>query len=427
MSSDKSSMHDGIFQALAHRVRRDIIRVLAEKGPKTFTELMKDLGIEDSSVMAFHIKKLGNLIKKNEKGYYELTEIGWKAYRLLRELEIESVSDRLGKVIESKTKEVREEIEVGNEVTVANALEYRITKELVETLAKEGKKLNLKNIVLLVIDKDVDAEALKKVLGKVENVLDVEASEEVKRVVKEIGRGVSGFSIMLKSLLKELIPSIVVPLISFARFGTSLGLRRAIVKSSDVVAPTVIIDAIGSSIQLRNVEKGILFKGEGETGASIDFKEEREALKIRATGVSGVLSIPSKVETLVINVKGGDLRGEVELPKSSEFHLVGGDLEIRSKVRKLGSLKVSIGGGDAILEFDIDDVCESARIDLDIAGGDLEIKMTVPRDVLVDVKNVSAVGGDYVLNVPKVETVRKRIELNLRILGGDAKIDVMTK
>ncbi len=425
----KEADHDGVFQALAHRVRRDIVRVLAEKGPRSFTELMRDVGVEDSSVMAFHMRKLGALIRKNEKGYYELTEVGWRAYRLLRDLEVESVSDRIGKVIESRARESKEEIESGKEITVSNAIEYRITRELVEKLSNEGKKLSLRNILLLKVDSDVDPEKLKAILGEVDNVLEVRAPKEIRDILRSTS-SVPDIGSAIKTVLRGLIPAIVTPLVAVARYGGSgIEVRRSIVRSVRGSARKLSIDVVGSSIELRSGDSEVTFEGRGASTSRVDFARGVDKLKIHALEVDGVLRIPkpSATEILEVSAHGSDVKGEIELPRHSRFRIVGGDLELRARAHLFESLELAAGGGDVIVDIDIDDVGGEPRIDIEVTGGDLVLRIRVPQSISVDVGDVRAVGGDYVLNIPKAEGATKSIKLYLKIAGGDARVDVVPK
>lgn len=85
--SNENNELDYILQALGHKVRRDAIRSLAEKRSLTYSELMKATGIEDSRTFGFHLRRMQKLLKKNEKGEYELNDLGWRAYRMLSNLE----------------------------------------------------------------------------------------------------------------------------------------------------------------------------------------------------------------------------------------------------------------------------------------------------------------------------------------------------
>lgn len=69
---------------LSNRIRREVIILLASEGPLTYSELMKKVGIEDSGTFGFHMRKMHRLLKKNDMGEYELSELGLKAYDMLK-------------------------------------------------------------------------------------------------------------------------------------------------------------------------------------------------------------------------------------------------------------------------------------------------------------------------------------------------------
>jgi DNA-binding HxlR family transcriptional regulator len=75
---------DRLFEVISHRVRRSIIESIAEKGPRSFTELMEDTGVGDTGTLTFHLRKMAGFIRKNERGDYELTDLGRRAYELIK-------------------------------------------------------------------------------------------------------------------------------------------------------------------------------------------------------------------------------------------------------------------------------------------------------------------------------------------------------
>ena len=81
MSSGLSSLH----KILKDKTRRKIILLLNEKGSLSYTDLMDELGIVSTGMLNYHLKVLGDLLKKNEAGQYSLTEKGKVAARLLTE------------------------------------------------------------------------------------------------------------------------------------------------------------------------------------------------------------------------------------------------------------------------------------------------------------------------------------------------------
>ena len=94
---------DYILQALGHQVRRKVIEIIAEEGSQTYTELMRKTGVDDSGTFGFHLRRMQKLLKKNQRGEYELSELGWKAYKILKQLKGEKPVEK----VEEKNREER--------------------------------------------------------------------------------------------------------------------------------------------------------------------------------------------------------------------------------------------------------------------------------------------------------------------------------
>ena len=67
-----------LFDAIAHPVRIKILKIL-EKQPTSFASLKRQLGIESSGNLDYHLKKLGELLAVRENGLYGLTNAGKEA------------------------------------------------------------------------------------------------------------------------------------------------------------------------------------------------------------------------------------------------------------------------------------------------------------------------------------------------------------
>lgn len=76
-----STQEDERYKALNHPLRKKIIQYLAEK-PRTYTELLQTLEIE-SGHLAYHLRNLKGLTRKDEQGYYHLNKKGVEAYNFL--------------------------------------------------------------------------------------------------------------------------------------------------------------------------------------------------------------------------------------------------------------------------------------------------------------------------------------------------------
>lgn len=68
---------DELFEALSHPLRVEIIKALAER-PLRFADLKRELKIDSSGLLDFHLK-LDGRVAVNEDGSYSLTEIGYAA------------------------------------------------------------------------------------------------------------------------------------------------------------------------------------------------------------------------------------------------------------------------------------------------------------------------------------------------------------
>ena len=65
-----------IFNLLKHPLRRAILKQLS-KSPRAYSQILKNLNIQESSILNYHLREMGDLmIKKDVTGKYELNEVG---------------------------------------------------------------------------------------------------------------------------------------------------------------------------------------------------------------------------------------------------------------------------------------------------------------------------------------------------------------
>ena len=65
-----------IFNLLKHPLRRAILKQLS-KSPRAYSQILKNLNIQESSVLNYHLREMDDLmVKKNVNGKYELNEVG---------------------------------------------------------------------------------------------------------------------------------------------------------------------------------------------------------------------------------------------------------------------------------------------------------------------------------------------------------------
>ena len=72
-----------VFQALAHPMRRAILKIVASRSEgESYTELITELGLPTGK-LNYHLEQLGGLIEKNKERRYVLTSFGRKALNQL--------------------------------------------------------------------------------------------------------------------------------------------------------------------------------------------------------------------------------------------------------------------------------------------------------------------------------------------------------
>jgi len=363
-----------IFQALAHRVRRAVIRSLAEKGERSFTELMEDVGLDDSSVMAFHMKKLGPLVRRNERGYYELTDLGWKAYKVLRELELESIRDRAEEVLEEIKRKSKP------------APKQRAPQERTEKYVSEGIP-------------GMDALSL---IGSI-------VSSVVETISEALG-SVSPADILEGVLSKG----------------------RVLIDKSASPAPKVRLEVIGSDVTLSEATNHeIRVKGVARRETDAQIREGSEEVGIKVRGMNGDVSLPTRdVENLEIIVKGGDLTTQnLKLPSNVSVTVLGGDVNMDAAMEKLSNLNFTVKGGDALADILVKDVNHGASMNTSVLGGDAHITLRVPKNTKVVRGEIRAAGGDVGVDVDEslggVGEGARTLVINAKVVGGDASITVL--
>ena len=82
-----------LFEAISHPERIKILKIL-EKQSTSFASLKRQLGIESSGNLDFHLKKLGELVTVREDGLYGLTDAGKRALLSIDAVEVWAEMER---------------------------------------------------------------------------------------------------------------------------------------------------------------------------------------------------------------------------------------------------------------------------------------------------------------------------------------------
>ncbi len=87
MSTQNEQIENVTFQALAHPIRRTIIRLVQSRSQGvTYTELLTDIGLPTGK-LNYHLEQLKGVIEKDSNSAYVLTSFGKKAVEHLNLIE----------------------------------------------------------------------------------------------------------------------------------------------------------------------------------------------------------------------------------------------------------------------------------------------------------------------------------------------------
>jgi YesN/AraC family two-component response regulator len=88
-------------ESLSSPIRRDTLRFLSSHISSSFSEIQRELKIADAPKLSFHLKKLvnENILQKDEKKVYSLTERGKSAAELLARMESKAASDMQNNIL----------------------------------------------------------------------------------------------------------------------------------------------------------------------------------------------------------------------------------------------------------------------------------------------------------------------------------------
>lgn len=82
----REDIEEVALQALGHRERRNILEIIASSGDGVlYSDILHELGI-NTGKLNYHLKLLEGVIEKDDSRRYRLTDLGRRAFRLLKGL-----------------------------------------------------------------------------------------------------------------------------------------------------------------------------------------------------------------------------------------------------------------------------------------------------------------------------------------------------
>ena len=92
MQDLRRQIEDAIFQALAHPMRRTILKIVASSSSITYSELITELQLPTGK-LNYHLEQLEGFIEKDSNRHYVLTPLGKKALNQLNLIKQEAGAD----------------------------------------------------------------------------------------------------------------------------------------------------------------------------------------------------------------------------------------------------------------------------------------------------------------------------------------------
>ncbi|MCI4461684.1 MAG: helix-turn-helix domain-containing protein, partial [Thermogladius sp.] len=396
---------DRIFTALSHEIRREIIRVLAEKPPKTFSELMNELHIEDTGTMVFHLRKLSGLIEKNERGEYVLTDLGRRAYQLLRQLE--SGGGGVAEVASGKRGEGERMGEAGGSegaravpgtLVIGDRLRLHLDRDFLESVKSSGKKLVVRDVIDLTISDDVDPALFGETVEEISDVISLKAPKRLRSMVElksrdvlsisyfeeapgkpsrlDLSSRIGGVSEMISATVTSVLASVFKSLPKLAGRGVERFAEKKLVYSSEIPENV-------SRVRIE-VERGVVYtvesekprvaiysagRGCSEGDYSIDYKGDEMTLTVE--GCVADITLPRRLfESVSVEVADGvvDVRFNQGF-KQAWIEVEGGLVNISSPNTPASSLRGEVNGGLLTLKLGYARYEGESSLDLEVNGG----------------------------------------------------------
>lgn len=388
---------DYILQALGHQVRRKVIEILAEEGSQTYTELMRKTGVDDSGTFGFHLRRMQKLLKKNQRGEYELSELGWKAYKILKQLKGEKPVEKVEEKIEKK-----EAVEKLTPLIISDRMNFELTKEMAKAYLQRGRKLVITDILKVVIY-PMSRELFDKVVESISDVLTLYAPKTLEDLIHEKAKDVTTIKFYTDKP---------------PRIGIDLGGMITGLVSSIVSGVTGLVSGLTSSL----VGKTLVSLGKGRLELTSDEPlPTKNIKKITAEVNGGIIELKEGAEPrlriwkpkdgkTMINVNIGEDNIDVELES--------GKIELTLPENKIRELELNMNGGYASISLQGVEYMKA-----DINGGWMKSKITTSSENPQMIISVNGGGGEVTLNTKKPP---KETNIELELNGGVLKLAVNT-
>ncbi len=433
---------DGIeryLKALAHRVRRDIIRALYQHKRLSYSELMKITGVEDSGTFAFHLKMLQGLVEKDPNtGEYRLTEEGIKAYKALTILTDEEQTREGEKEKHIEKKEAKPEI-----ITISGKLSFTLTKHLAEKLCKENKKIYFTDILTLTIE-DMPEELLECVLEGINDVFYIQAPDHLKPLI-EIKSGDIGFvgknSGFLGSMIAGLTSSIIKGVMKGIEESIKIKSGGRTIKFNMVTdieeANSLKIIAESSSLRIKKeqIDK-LLFKGKTTPNSYTKVFTENGIVHVKSEEAEGELSIPNNkiFEEVFMDIESSSIGGDLSVREKLDLRSDSSNISLTVGKLKKSEVKIELDSSNAKIVLDYDEFIGDSNIIVKGDSSNVSLEVRIPKETAINAVQESGIGTMIVEGITSgsykdknYEKAESRLNITIDIDDGVYKVNVVRK
>lgn len=454
MNSEENP-EDKIYIALGHRLRRDIIRLLAEKRKLSFSDFMKELNIEDTGTLTFHLRKLSGLISKTSSGDYVLTDLGWRAYSIMKSIEDgTSLRERIIKQDigrESTASETKGGRELKPDIVfIVDRIKFTLDRQMLEQVKALGKKLIIEDVITLEIADDVDPQLFQEVVESIRDVAVVRVPKHLRAVVELKARDVA--SIREGGKVLSFIPSLS-RLISDVVTGVAEAISTAVKSASEDIGrqltripvyETTFSNISGIECELHGGRLRVVQWDRDEARATVysysNYSNQcRYSIDVRGTtlivelkGCDAELQLPRiEINSIDVDVEGGFVEVALETPLDRILmNMHGGYTALKLDNQKNVGVEVVARGGTLNIGISYVEFEGISNIELELAGGYLDIDIEAPENTRV-LPSTASFGGFTKIDVDEklrnVEESRRVIEISSKASGGLCNIKIRRK
>ena len=385
-------MSDHVFEALSHPVRRKILQLLAER-PRLYSELMEGVGV-DSPTLAFHLKKLAGLVEKNEKGFYQLTEAGERAVKIIKEVEGVRPAEPAAPRAE--------------DILLHDRALLKIDNALLELARREGRRIRIHDVAIVEVEKDVDPKLFYEVVEEIRDVGVVKTPRELRPYVEVKVRDVALVTTggVLTSALKLGLEALTY-LSPLKAFRAVRGPLREVYRGEFKHSGALQLEVAGGRVKLSRGPNFVVARCRSEE----DFEIAEGRIAVENCEVEAKAE---GLERLVLEVAGGYVSVEADL-KVLKAEVTGGAVEMDVAAAP-GRIDVEAAGGAFGGRIRYQPFDGESIINVEAAGGVVELELGLPEEVGFNA--VSNVAGGVARLPPPRAGKRGTVILNAEVAGG---------